>query len=87
MRVMLSWTVTPERRDESLKRLKTSGDGNGDGIRLLSEWHNVNLLGGWAVVEADNEAALARFLFNWTDVSINEVTVVTDVDVVRSLLP
>jgi len=87
MRVMLSWTVTPERRDESLKRLKTSGDGNGDGIRLLAEWHNVNLLGGWAVVDADDEAALARFLSNWTDVSINEVTVVTDVDVVRSLIP
>jgi hypothetical protein len=83
---MLSWTVTPERRDESLARLKTSGDGNGDGIQLLAEWHNVNLLGGWAVVEADNEAALARFLFNWTDVSINEVVVVTDVDIVRSLI-
>ncbi|MCB0931121.1 MAG: DUF3303 family protein [Mycobacterium sp.] len=86
MKVMLSWTVTPERRDESLKRLKTSGDGNGDGIQILAEWHNVTLLGGWAVVEADSEAALAKFLSQWTDVSINEVFVVTDVDVVRSLI-
>ncbi len=83
---MLTWTVSPEQRDESLKRLKTSGDGNGDGIQILAEWHNVNLLGGWAVVEADDEAALAKFLSHWTDVSINEVAVVTDVDVVRSLI-
>lgn len=87
MKVMLSWTMTPERRNESLNRLKTSGDGNGDGIQFLAEWHNVNLLGGWAVVEAESEAALARFLSSWTDVSINEVALVTDVDVVRSLIP
>lgn len=66
--------------------MKTSGDGNGGGIQILGEWHNVNLLGGWAVVEADDEAALARFLSNWTDVSVNEVAVVTDVEVVRSLI-
>ena len=85
MKVMVTWTVSPEQRDESLKRLKTSGAGNGDGIQILAEWHNVTLLGGWAVVEADSEAALARFLSEWTDVSINEVFVVVDVDVVRSL--
>jgi hypothetical protein len=86
MKLMVTWTVTPEQRDASLQRLKRSADANVDGVRFLAEWHNVTLLGGWAVVEADNETALAKFLSGWTDVSINEVFVVTDVDTVRSLI-
>ncbi|SMG65501.1 hypothetical protein BMETH_34821102332256, partial [methanotrophic bacterial endosymbiont of Bathymodiolus sp.] len=40
-----------------------------DGIAILGHWHNVNLLNGWALVEANNEATIAKWLMDWTDLN------------------
>lgn len=85
MKFMLSWTLAPENRDEVLRRLKAGKEAGTEGITVLGEWHDVNLLGGWAVVEADSEEHLAGFMLLWTDVSETMVSVVTDADVLRKL--
>jgi len=77
--------VRPEDRDESLKRLNAVDDIAGEGIRVLGHWHNVNLLEGWAVVEADSEAAFAKWMMGWTDLNVNEATPVIDLDELRAL--
>ena len=80
MKFLCSWTINPKDRDEAWRRLKTVHDGGGDGIRVIGYWHNVTLLGGWAVVEADTELALAKWMARWTDLNPHDATVVIDGD-------
>ena len=85
MKFILSWTIKPENRDESLKRLRSKEDLAIEGIKILGHWHNVNLLGGWALVEADSEATIARWLLDWTNLNVNDVTLVIDEQELRSI--
>jgi hypothetical protein len=45
-----------------------------DGIAILGHWHNVNLLNGWALVEANNEATIAKWLMDWTDLNASKLS-------------
>jgi hypothetical protein len=85
MKFILSWTVKPENRNESLKRLNAKDKVAGEGIRILGHWHNVNLLGGWALMEADNETSIAKLLLDWTDLNVNDVSLVIDEEERRSI--
>jgi hypothetical protein len=85
MKFMLTWTIKPENRDTSLKRLQSKDNLATEGIKILGHWHNVNLLSGWALVEADSEASIARWLMDWTDLNVNDVTLVVDIEEVLSL--
>ena len=85
MKFILSWTVKPENRDEGFKRLNAADDVAGEGIRVLGHWHNVNLLGGWALVEAGDEISIAKWLLGWTDLNVNDVTLVIDEEERRSI--
>ena len=85
MKFILSWTIRPEDRNEGFKRLNATDNVAGDGIRVLGHWHNVNLLGGWALVEADSEAAIAKWMLGWTDLNVNDITLVIDEDERRAL--
>lgn len=86
MKFMLTWAIKPENRNESLGRLRSKENIATDGIKILGHWHNVNLLGGWAIVEAGNEASIARWLLDWTDLNVNDVTLVVDENEVRSMM-
>ena len=86
MKFILSWTIKPENRDESLKRLRSKEDLAIEGIKILGHWNNVNLLGGWALVEADSEASIARWLLDWTNLNVNDVTLVIDEQELRSMI-
>ena len=86
MKFILSWTIKPENRNESLNRLQSKENLAVAGIEILGHWHNVNLLGGWAIVEADSEATIARWLLDWTDLNVNDVTLVIDDKELRSLM-
>jgi len=85
MKFILSWTIKPENRNESLHRLQGKDNIAAEGIKILGHWHNVNLLGGWALVEADSEASIAKWLLDWTDLNVNDVTLVVDMEEVLSL--
>lgn len=86
MKFILSWTVKPENRNEALRRVQSKENLAVDGITILGHWHNVNLLNGWALVEADNEATIAKWLMDWTDLNVNELTPVIDEKELRQLL-
>ena len=85
MKFILSWTIKPENRNESLQRLQGKDNIATEGIKILGHWHNVNLLGGWALVEADSEASIVKWLLDWTDLNVNDVTLVVDIEEVLSL--
>ena len=69
MKFLCSWTIEPKDRNESQRRLNASHDVGGEGIRVVGYWHSVNQLGGWAVLEADTEVALAKWMGRWSDLA------------------
>ena len=44
--------MTPERRDEVLKRFQKFGDAAPKGMKVVGNWLSVTLLEGWSIVEA-----------------------------------
>ena len=86
MKFLCSWTIEPKDRNESQRRLNASDDVGGEGIRVVGYWHSVNQLGGWAVLEADTEVALAKWMGRWSDLTFNDATVVIDNDEYRALI-
>lgn len=78
MKYMLSWTVKPEDREESIKRWKAKGDSMPEGIKLISHYWNVNHLSGWAIFESSNHTKIAEWMLSWTDLNVNCVTPIID---------
>ena len=78
MKYMLTWTIKPENQKESIARYKKAGANPPPGIEVLSHYLNVNSLGGWAVFEATDHSAVAKWLIDWTDLNVNEVTPIID---------
>ena len=75
---MLTWTVKPQNQRESLARWKSRGPNPPPGIKVVSHYWNVNLLGGWAVVEATDHGSVAKWLNDWTDLNVNDVTPIVE---------
>ena len=86
MKFLCSWTIEPKDRNESQRRLNALHDVGDEGIRVVGYWHNVNQLGGWAVLDADTEVALAKWMGRWSDLTFNDATVVIDNDEYRALI-
>ena len=78
MKYMLTWTVEPKNQRESIARWKSKGPNPPPGIKVLSHYWNVNLLGGWAVVEASDHGTVAKWLIDWTDLNVNDVTPIVE---------
>jgi len=86
MKYMLTWSVKPENQKESIKRWKEKGSKSPEGIEVLSHYWNVNHLNGWAVFKASNHATVAKWLLNWTDLNVNEVTPIIDDEEMHSIV-
>jgi hypothetical protein len=78
MKYMLTWTVKPENQHESIVRWRKGGPNPPPGVEVLSHYWNVNHLGGWAVFEATDHVAVAKWLVDWTDLNVNDVTPIVD---------
>ena len=53
------YEMTPERRDEVLKRFQKFGDAR-KGMKVVGNWLSVTLLEGWSIVEANDIADLGK---------------------------
>lgn len=86
MKYMLTWTVKPENQHESNERYKKIGANPPEGIEVINHYWNVNSLGGWAVFTATNHAAISKWLLDWTDLNVNDVTPVIEDEELRGIL-
>jgi Protein of unknown function (DUF3303) len=79
MKFLVQWNGPPSAQQAAIERfLKTRGLPP-DHIKLLGRWHSIGELGGCAIVESDDTAAMTAWMIEWGDVFSFKVTpAVTD---------
>ncbi|CCJ07756.1 DUF3303 domain-containing protein [Methylocystis sp. SC2] len=80
------YEMTPEHRDEVLKRFQKLGDAAPEGMKVVGNWLSVTLLEGWSIVEANDIADLGKLFQSWTDLNVNHITPVFDEDAAHRFL-
>jgi hypothetical protein len=68
MQFILTFTVPPATRDAALARFLETGGQPPPGVRLLGRWTQLDLCGGFVVLESEDPHALAAFARGWSDV-------------------
>ena len=86
MLFLFYFEIDPKNRDASHQRLKTFGESAPDNVKPVGTWFSATLLEGWAVVEAQDEIALAECMKPWTDLNVNHITPVLTQEQVLKLM-
>jgi Protein of unknown function (DUF3303) len=68
MKFILTFTIPPETRDEAISRFLETGGQPPPGVRLLGRWTQLDLCGGFVVLESADPQALTAFAHAWSDV-------------------
>ena len=80
------YEISPEHRNEVLKRFQKFGDANPKGMKVIGNWLSVTLLEGWSIVEANDAADLGALFHSWTDLNVNHITPVFDEEAAHRFL-
>ena len=87
MLFLIHFEITPEARDDALKRLKASVKWEPPGVKTVAgPWYSVTQLEGWGVVETENAGALGQLMHAWTDITVDHITpVLSEEDIIKLL--
>jgi hypothetical protein len=81
MKFMTTWALRPGSLKEAANRFLAGQGKPPEGVTLLGRWHNVDLSGGFTLVESNNPGALYEEGVIWGDVlEIHTVPVIEDAD-------
>ena len=83
----LTWTHTPQARNETIKKFMETGGMPPEGVELISRYHNLDGTGGFAILESTNASALADYALDWNGLIKIEITAIMDDDTITSVLP
>ena len=79
MQFMLTFTLPPHTQEAALARFLETGGHPPPGVRLVGRWTQVDLCGGFVLLESDDPQALAAFARGWSDlVELSMVPVLED---------
>jgi Protein of unknown function (DUF3303) len=73
VKFLATWSIQGTNVQAAQQRFVQKGGQYGEGVQLLGQWHSVNGVQGWSVVEAESAMALNRWLDAWAD--LLEITV------------
>lgn len=76
MKIMLTWTIAPERIDDVVKYFLTGKEKIPKGLKMVGRWHSAGI--GWALVEADDVPTVYKFTDQWESMIRFVVTPVMD---------
>jgi uncharacterized protein DUF3303 len=68
MKFILTFTLPPETRDEAVARFLETGGQPPPAVTLLGRWTQLDLCGGFVLLESADAKALAAFAHGWSDV-------------------
>jgi hypothetical protein len=68
MQFILTFSVPPETRDAAMTRFLETGGQPPPGVTLLGRWTQLDLSGGFALLESEDPTALTAFAHDWSDV-------------------
>jgi hypothetical protein len=67
------WRILPGNRDAVIARFAKSGGQPPQGVTMIGRWHDVSNGTGFAISEANDTSAMARWALEWNDVMELEV--------------
>jgi len=85
MKFLIYCEIDPEKRDENVARLKASGPGVPENVKLVSLWYSATMLECWCVVEPEDATSLGEIQKHWTDLNFNHITPVLTEDEVLQI--
>jgi hypothetical protein len=68
MKFILTFTLPPETRDEAVARFFDTGGQPPPAVTLLGRWTQLDLCGGFVLLESADPKALTAFAHGWSDV-------------------
>ena len=76
MKIMLTWTIAPERFDDVVKYFLAGKEKIPKGLKMVGRWHSAGI--GWALVEAGDVPTVYKFTDQWESMIRFVVTPVMD---------
>ena len=68
MKFILTFTLPPTTRDAAIARFLETGGQSPSGVTLLGRWTQLDLCGGFVLLESEDPQALTAFAHAWSDV-------------------
>jgi hypothetical protein len=78
MLFMIAYSLTPGERESAQDRFKNTGGMPGEGVKMLGRWHAIGGLEGFVLAESSDGVAIAKWLQEWTDLLMFDVTPVNN---------
>jgi hypothetical protein len=78
VKFLATWSIQGTNVQAAQQRFVQKGGQYGEGVRLLGQWHSVNGVHGWSVVEAESALALTTWLDAWADLLEISITPVIE---------
>ena len=86
MKFMLTFSLSPDTRNEAIARFLKTGGQPPKGAKLLGRWISADLSKAYDLVESDDPNALTEFALQWSDLMQVETSlVVEDKDLIEVL--
>ncbi|MGO4391301.1 DUF3303 domain-containing protein [Variovorax sp. M-6] len=67
------WRIPSGNRNAVIERFAKTGGQAPQGVKMLGRWHDVANGTGFAISEADDASAMARWALEWTDLMELEI--------------
>jgi Protein of unknown function (DUF3303) len=67
MKFILTFTLPPQTQEAAIARFLDTGGQPPPGVTLLGRWTQVDLCGGFVLLESEDPTALAEFARGWSD--------------------
>jgi len=80
------YTFRPAQRNEAVSRFLETGGPPPEGVKMLGRWHDAGLHRGFALAEANDIEAVAKWCHDWSDLLDFEVVPVLDDEQVGRVL-
>lgn len=75
MLFIVSWTLSPDNRNQAIERFLKTGGAPPTGVKLIGRWYSVGGAAGVGVAEADDPALIQKWVLEWSDLMNMEVQV------------
>ncbi|TVT80156.1 DUF3303 domain-containing protein [Pseudomonas sp. H3(2019)] len=73
MLYIVSWSITPERRNSAIERFLKTGGAPPAGVTMLGRWHAVGRMTGFGVAEASDITLIQKWVLEWSDLLAMEI--------------
>ena len=86
MKFMSVWSIKPENLNAAVERFTTDNPQPSPGVTLIARWHEMGTGKGFALLEVEDQVALAKFMLAWGDlVDQRLVPVMDDAEIAQAL--